>query len=62
MVFLSCMVGLSAMAGYALDAGTWDAAVVDELDCGPDDLVIYKARFDAFPWTSPRPAPVRPAA
>jgi nicotinamidase-related amidase len=41
---------LAAVNGLA--AGTWDAAVVDELDCGPDDLVIDKARFDAFLWTS----------
>lgn len=41
---------LAAVNGLA--AGSWDADVVDELNCGPDDLVIDKARFDAFLWTS----------
>jgi ureidoacrylate peracid hydrolase len=41
---------LAAVNGLA--AGSWDADVVDELDCGPDDLVIDKVRFDAFLWTS----------
>jgi ureidoacrylate peracid hydrolase len=41
---------LAAVNGLA--AGTWDAAVVDELDSGPDDLYIDKVRFDAFLWTS----------
>jgi ureidoacrylate peracid hydrolase len=41
---------LAAMGGLA--AGSWDAAVVDELGAGPDDLYIDKARFDAFLWTS----------
>lgn len=36
----------------ALAAGSWDAEVADELGCGPDDLVVDKARFDAFLWTS----------
>ena len=36
----------------SLAAGSWDAEVVDELGCGPDDLVVDKARFDAFLWTS----------
>jgi ureidoacrylate peracid hydrolase len=36
----------------ALAAGSWDAAVIDELDCTADDLVVDKARFDAFLWTS----------
>jgi ureidoacrylate peracid hydrolase len=35
-----------------LAAGSWDAAVVDELGAGPDDLYVDKARFDAFLWTS----------
>jgi len=38
-----------------LAAGTWDAEVVDELGCGPDDLVVDKVRFDAFQWTSLEP-------
>src|ERR1700756_4788911 len=41
---------LAAMDGLA--AGSWDAAVVDELGSGPDDLFIDKVRFDAFLWTS----------
>jgi len=46
----------SALAGVnGLAAGTWDAAVVDELNCGPDDLVVDKVRFDAFQWTSLEP-------
>jgi ureidoacrylate peracid hydrolase len=35
-----------------LAAGSWDADVVDELECGTDDLMIDKVRFDAFLWTS----------
>jgi len=35
--------------------GFWDAEVVDELGCGPDDMVVDKARFDAFQWTSLEP-------
>jgi ureidoacrylate peracid hydrolase len=41
---------LAALDGLA--AGTWDAAVADELKPGPDDLYIDKVRFDAFLWTS----------
>jgi ureidoacrylate peracid hydrolase len=41
---------LAAVAGLA--AGTWDAAVVDELGWTPDELTVDKARFDAFLWTS----------
>jgi ureidoacrylate peracid hydrolase len=41
---------LAALNGLA--AGSWDADVVDELGCGPDDLIIDKVRFDAFLWTS----------
>ena len=41
---------LAAIGGLA--AGSWDAAVVDELGAGPGDLYIDKARFDAFLWTS----------
>ena len=41
---------LAAVQGLA--AGTWDAAVADELKPGPDDLYIDKVRFDAFLWTS----------
>ena len=36
-------------------AGSWDAEVVDELGCGPEDLVVDKVRFDAFQWTSLEP-------
>jgi ureidoacrylate peracid hydrolase len=36
----------------SLAAGTWDAAVADELKAGLHDLYIDKARFDAFLWTS----------
>jgi ureidoacrylate peracid hydrolase len=35
--------------------GFWDADVMDELGCGPDDMVVDKARFDAFQWTSLEP-------
>lgn len=35
-----------------LAAGSWDAEVVGELDCGPDDLKVDKVRFDAFQWSS----------
>jgi ureidoacrylate peracid hydrolase len=38
-----------------LAATSWDAQVVDELGCGPDDLVVDKVRFDAFQWTSLEP-------
>jgi nicotinamidase-related amidase len=38
-----------------LAVSTWDAAVCDELGCGPDDLVVDKVRFDAFQWTSLEP-------
>jgi nicotinamidase-related amidase len=45
-----------ALAGVAgLAHGSWDAAVVDELGCGPEDLVVDKVRFDAFQWTSLEP-------
>lgn len=45
-----------ALAGVnGLAVGTWDAEVADELDCGPDDMVVDKARFDAFQWTSLEP-------
>jgi ureidoacrylate peracid hydrolase len=39
-------------AAGGLAAGSWDAAVVDELGWTPDDLTVDKARFDAFLWTS----------
>jgi len=45
-----------ALAGVdGLEAGTWDAEVVAELGCGPEDLVVDKVRFDAFQWTSLEP-------
>ncbi len=45
-----------ALAGLdGLAATSWDAQVADELGCGPDDLVVDKARFDAFQWTSLEP-------
>jgi nicotinamidase-related amidase len=45
-----------ALAGInGLAAGSWDADVVDELGCGPEDLVVDKVRFDAFQWTSLEP-------
>ena len=44
---------LAALDG--LDATSWDAQVMDELGCGPDDLVVDKVRFDAFQWTSLEP-------
>ena len=45
-----------ALAGLdGLQDGTWDAAVVAELGCGPSDLVVDKVRFDAFQWTSLEP-------
>ena len=48
---------LSELSGSLADAdglaaGSWDAAVADELGSGPDDLFIDKVRFDAFLWTS----------
>jgi nicotinamidase-related amidase len=45
-----------ALAGIdGLQAGTWDAEVVDELGCGAGDLIVDKVRFDAFQWTSLEP-------
>jgi len=45
-----------ALAGVnGLADGYWDAEVVDELGCGPGDLVVDKVRFDAFQWTSLEP-------
>ena len=45
-----------ALAGLdGLQAGTWDAEVVAELACGPQDLTVDKVRFDAFQWTSLEP-------
>jgi nicotinamidase-related amidase len=45
-----------ALAGVAgLAQGSWDAAVVDELGCGPEDMIVDKVRFDAFQWTSLEP-------
>jgi len=38
-----------------LAAGSWDADVIDDLECGPDDLKVDKVRFDAFQWTSLEP-------
>jgi ureidoacrylate peracid hydrolase len=38
-----------------LAAGSWDADIVDDLDCQPDDLKVDKVRFDAFQWTSLEP-------
>jgi ureidoacrylate peracid hydrolase len=38
-----------------LAAGSWDAEVVDDLDCHHDDLRLDKVRFDAFQWTSLEP-------
>ncbi len=38
-----------------LAAGSWDADVIDDLDCRPDDLKVDKVRFDAFQWTSLEP-------
>ena len=45
-----------ALAGLdGLAATSWDAQVADELECGPEDLVVDKVRFDAFQWTSLEP-------
>jgi ureidoacrylate peracid hydrolase len=44
---------LASLQGLA--ATSWDAQVMDELGCGPDDLVVDKVRFDAFQWTSLEP-------
>jgi nicotinamidase-related amidase len=41
--------------GNGLAAGSWDADVIDELECRPDDLKVDKVRFDAFQWTSLAP-------
>ncbi len=38
-----------------LAAGSWDAEIVEDLDCGPDDFKLDKVRFDAFQWTSLEP-------
>jgi ureidoacrylate peracid hydrolase len=38
-----------------LAAGSWDADVIDDLECQPDDLKVDKVRFDAFQWTSLEP-------
>jgi ureidoacrylate peracid hydrolase len=35
-----------------LAAHSWDAEVIDDLECGADDLKVDKVRFDAFQWTS----------
>jgi nicotinamidase-related amidase len=54
---------LAAVNGLA--AGSWDADVVDELDCGPGScgFASIAAVGDGFDvGRSPRPAPVRPAA
>ncbi len=44
---------LASLEGLA--ATSWDAQVMDELGCGPDDMVVDKVRFDAFQWTSLEP-------
>jgi len=44
---------LASLQGLA--ATSWDAQVIDELGCRPDDLVVDKVRFDAFQWTSLEP-------
>jgi nicotinamidase-related amidase len=45
-----------ALAGLdGLTVGSWDAEVVAELGCGPNDLTVDKVRFDAFQWTSLEP-------
>lgn len=41
-----------ALMANGLAAGSWDAEVMAELDCRPDDLKVDKVRFDAFQWTS----------
>ena len=41
-----------ALMANGLASGSWDADVVAELDCRPDDLKVDKVRFDAFQWTS----------
>jgi nicotinamidase-related amidase len=38
-----------------LAAGSWDAEVIDDLECGAEDLKVDKVRFDAFQWTSLEP-------
>lgn len=38
-----------------LAAGSWDAEIVDDLDCRADDLKVDKVRHDAFQWTSLEP-------
>jgi ureidoacrylate peracid hydrolase len=38
-----------------LARGSWDADVIDDLECGPDDIKVDKVRFDAFQWTSLEP-------
>src|SRR5215469_3920715 len=35
-----------------LAAHSWDAEVIDDLECGAEDLKVDKVRFDAFQWTS----------
>jgi ureidoacrylate peracid hydrolase len=48
---------LSAMRPQLADhpgllAGSWDGDLVAEMGAGADDLIVDKARFDAFQWTS----------
>lgn len=44
-----------ALVAKGLVAGTWDAELMAELGCRPDDLVVDKVRHDAFQWTPLEP-------
>lgn len=44
-----------ALVANGLVAGTWDADLMAELGCRPDDLVVDKTRHDAFQWTPLEP-------
>jgi len=41
-----------ALMANGLALGSWDADVVADLECRPDDMKVDKVRFDAFQWTS----------
>lgn len=43
---------LSAETGYVLEASSWNAAVVDELETAPHDIMVDKYRMSGF-WDTP---------
>lgn len=44
-----------ALVANGLMSGTWDADVLTEMGCRPDDVVVDKVRHDAFHWTPLEP-------